>query len=69
VGQVRYELNRRLRHMKFVPNILFKLSQNKEKAELINLIERESEGGIWRSSVSEELEGEEYIIEELDSGN
>lgn len=42
VGQVRYELAKRLRHMKRVPEIFFKLSDNKENSDLINLIDQVS---------------------------
>ena len=42
VGQVRYELAKRLRHMKRIPEIFFKLSDNKESSDLINLIDQVS---------------------------
>lgn len=45
IGQVKYELSQRLRHMKRVPDILFKLSDNKETSELISLIDEVSFSG------------------------
>jgi len=39
VGQVKYSLAQRLRHMKKVPDIFFKLADNKATAELISVIE------------------------------
>lgn len=39
VGQVRYELAQRLKHMKKVPDIFFKLADNQAAADLVSLIE------------------------------
>ena len=39
-GQVRYELARRLKHMKRIPDIYFKLSDNKESSDLLSLIDQ-----------------------------
>ena len=38
-GQVRYSLARRLRHMKRVPDLYFKLADSQAAADLVNLIE------------------------------
>jgi len=39
VGQVRYSLAKRLRHMRRVPEISFKLANNQAAADLVSLIE------------------------------
>lgn len=39
-GQVRYELAKRLKHMKRIPDIYFKLSDNKESSDLLSLIDQ-----------------------------
>lgn len=38
-GQIRFSLAKRLRHMRRVPSISFKLSDNQEKSDLIALID------------------------------
>jgi len=60
VGQVRYELAKRLRHMKRIPEIFFKLSDNKESSDLINLIDQVSTS----SSISNE--GNSNMNDEVD---
>jgi ribosome-binding factor A len=40
VGQIRYSLAKRLRHMRRVPEITFKLSDNQDKSDLIALIDQ-----------------------------
>jgi ribosome-binding factor A len=59
VGQVRYELVKRLRHMKRVPDIFFKLSDNRENSELLTLIDKVS-------SANNNNQQEEFEIEEVD---
>ena len=39
IGQVRYELSQRLKHMKKVPEVMFKLADNQAAADLVALIE------------------------------
>ena len=40
VGQVRYSLAHRLKHMRRVPEIFFKLSDNQASADLVSLIDK-----------------------------
>ena len=42
-GQVRFELAKRLKHMKRLPDLIFKLSDNKESSDLLSLIDQVTE--------------------------
>lgn len=58
VGQVRYSLAKRLKHMRRVPEIFFKLSDNQQAADLVSLIDSLApEGGY--TAQDEEFEFEE----------
>lgn len=61
MGQIRYELCQRLRHMKRVPLIVFKLADTKEVADLVALIDE-----ISTREVAEEEEELEFEEIELD---
>lgn len=67
VGQVRYELAKRLRHMKRIPEIFFKLSDNKESSDLINLIDQVSSTSSERSDNNGDQEDDDE--EEDDDGD
>ena len=59
VRQVRYELHKRLRHMKKVPKIRFKLADTQAAADLVALIEEISETPV--TSIEDvDLEFEEF---------
>ena len=60
LGQVRYELCKRLKHMKKVPEIRFKLADTQAAADLMAMMEEISETPM----TSIELEGEDIDFEE-----
>ena len=61
LGQVRYELCKRLKHMKKVPEIRFKLADTQAAADLMATIDEISE----TSESSMELDGEDIDFEDI----
>jgi ribosome-binding factor A len=65
VGQVRYSLAQRLKHMRRVPEIFFKLSDNQQAADLVSLIDSLApEGGYTAKDEEFEFEEEDEDDEE-----
>ena len=64
VGQVRYSLAHRLKHMRRVPEIFFKLSDNQASADLVSLIDKLTPTSSVRDSDDDEFEFEEDDEEE-----
>lgn len=66
VGQVRYELAQRLRHMKRIPEIFFKLSDNKESSDLINLIDQVSATSPLNAGSNDDSDDDEDLDDDDD---
>ena len=64
VGQVRYSLAQRLKHMRRVPEIFFKLSDNQASADLVSLIDKLTPTSSVRDGDDDEFEFEEEEEEE-----
>jgi ribosome-binding factor A len=64
VGQVRYSLAKRLRHMRRVPEIFFKLSDNQASADLVALIDSLVPTGKDKAAADDEFEFVEEDEEE-----
>jgi len=58
VGQVRFELAKRLKHMKRIPTIFFKLANNQAAADLVTIIEEIAPKEVFNDDVVDFEESE-----------